>query len=77
MYLAFLEETPFLTLFGLRALFVVAPLDGVAHRRHGGRGMDCMWFVQVRRGERIRMPPATHLDCVDCCCSTTAEALVG
>ena len=37
MYLALLEQTPFLALFGLRALLVVAPLDGVTHRRHVGR----------------------------------------
>jgi hypothetical protein len=41
IYLALLQETPFLALFGLRALFVVAPLDGVAHRRHSGR----VWVV--------------------------------
>lgn len=37
IYLALLQEPPFLALFGLRALLVVAPLDGVAHRRHVGR----------------------------------------
>ena len=29
------EDAPFFSFFGLRALFVVAPLDGIAHRRHG------------------------------------------
>lgn len=28
------EDTPSLSFFGLGALFVVAPLDGVAHGRH-------------------------------------------
>lgn len=35
-YLALFEKTPFLALFGLRALLVVAPLHGVTHRRHLG-----------------------------------------
>jgi hypothetical protein len=34
------QETPFLTLKGLGALFVVAPLDCVAHGRHDGE----WWF---------------------------------
>jgi hypothetical protein len=32
----FFEKTPFLTFEWLGALFVVAPLDGIAHRRHDG-----------------------------------------
>jgi hypothetical protein len=32
----FLEKTPFLAFEWLGALFVVAPLDGIAHRRHDG-----------------------------------------
>ena len=35
-YFVFLEDTPFLSFFGLGALFVVPPLDSVAHRRHYG-----------------------------------------
>ena len=33
-----LEDTPFFTVFRLSALFVVAPLGGIAHRRHGSSG---------------------------------------
>jgi hypothetical protein len=33
----FFEKTPFLTFEWLGALFVVAPLDGIAHRRHDGK----------------------------------------
>jgi hypothetical protein len=32
----FFQQTPFLTFEWLGALFVVAPLDGIAHRRHDG-----------------------------------------
>lgn len=48
IYLALLQEPPFLALFRLRALLVVAPLDGVAHRRHVGRFWGCL----VRRCDR-------------------------
>lgn len=34
--LVLFQETPFLTFEWLGALFVVAPLDCVAHRRHDG-----------------------------------------
>jgi hypothetical protein len=37
MYYVFLEKAPFLAFFGLASLAMVAPLDGVAHGRHGGR----------------------------------------
>lgn len=35
-YLVLFEETPSLALQRLGSLFVVAPLDGISHRRHGG-----------------------------------------
>lgn len=38
--LVLFEETEFLALFGLGTLFVIAPLDGIAHGRHGGRICD-------------------------------------
>jgi hypothetical protein len=49
--LVFFEETPFLTFEWLGALFVVAPLDGITHRRHdgefggGGGGGDGFTFL--------------------------------
>ena len=53
IYLALLQEPPFLALFGLRALLVVAPLDGVAHGRHGGLGLGCV--VLGLFGEAVRL----------------------
>jgi hypothetical protein len=54
VYLALLQEPPFLTLLRLRALLVVAPLNGVAHGRHGGRSLGVVWFggCLVRRCDR-------------------------
>lgn len=39
--LVLLKNTPFLTSSELTTLFVVAPLDGVAHRRHAVWLCDC------------------------------------
>ena len=49
-YLALFEKSPFLALFGLGALLVIAPLDGIAHRRHFGRSTRCSMSVCVERG---------------------------
>jgi hypothetical protein len=38
-----LQKTPFLAFKRLGALFVIAPLDGIAHRRHDG-GVDLCLF---------------------------------
>jgi hypothetical protein len=55
-YLAFLKQTPFLALLGLRALLVVAPLDGIAHRRHIGRVLGFVfWGYLVRRCDRRKL----------------------
>jgi hypothetical protein len=44
----FFQETPFLTFEWLGALFVVAPLDCVAHRRHDGRVSGGVVFLVSR-----------------------------
>lgn len=45
--LVLFEETPSLALQRLGSLFVVAPLDGISHRRHGGRPVCGVCGVRI------------------------------
>jgi hypothetical protein len=49
MYLALLEKTPFLALGRLRALLVVAPLNGISHGRHFEREARCSACTGMKR----------------------------
>jgi hypothetical protein len=55
-----LQKTPFLAFKRLGALFVIAPLDGIAHRRHDGLSF-CLFpslfrlFVLVVAVCRVRL----------------------
>lgn len=48
IYLVLFQKTPFLTFEWLGALFVVAPLDCVAHGRHDGE----WWFLLLSAAMR-------------------------